>query len=72
MRLDFLTVSLNDLFSDTVGELQHFVLLGVLILNFLILHVLSILSLFSMLFIETKTDGSSHNRYILSLYISIG
>ena len=54
MRLNFSSVSCNYSFSDILTYLSDFILLLMFLLNFLMLHVLSLLSLFSMLLIVAE------------------
>ena len=67
MRLDFGSVTSNDSVSDANTLLSEFIRLGVFILNFLVLDVLSLLSIFSMLLVKAiGLSGLNINNFILS------
>ena len=67
MRLDFGSVPCDNSISNSNAHLSDFVGLGVLILNFLVLNVLSLLSSFSVLFVKTiRLSCLDINHSILS------
>jgi len=71
MRFNLTPVSGYYIFSDAIAHLNKFTLLALLVLHFLKLKMLTVLSLFAMLFIEAVSLSLLHNRYILSLNISL-
>ena len=69
MGFDFSSVGRYDPVPNAITHLNKVVVLTVLVLNFLVLEMLTLLPLLPMLLIEAKSNSLLHNWHILNPFL---